>query len=364
MEALLQDIRHAFRRIRKKTAFAAIALLTLGLGIGANTAISSLADLIIRRPVDLPGMDSLVVVDEQLSGSEGRGISPANYLDLRLAATSFKQLSAYAYWSASENTQGQPHELQGVRVSANFFPTIGVSPILGRVFAGEDTSSVEEGQIVISNALWEERFSSAASAEGQTLTLDGKPYTVIGVMPSRATFPLGAPAFWIPLTMSSGMRSERSDLTLRTVGRLRAGVSVAQARSEVDAIWKRLKLHSDANRDRTIETTSLHDSIVLDYNRQFAHLLMGVVGMVLLIACTNCRRFSSLEQSGADPKSPCVPRWERAVTLYFANSSWKTYFWPLRAVLSESCLRFMEWLFCAALYPATCDGFAMWTACG
>src|SRR5215472_4497552 len=287
MEALLQDIRHAFRRISKNPAFAAIALLTLGLGIGANTAIFSLADLIIRRPVDLPGMDSLVVVDEQLSGSEGRGISPANYLDLRSAATSFKQLSAYAYWSASENTQGQPHDLQGVRVSANFFPTIGVSPILGRVFAGEDTSSVEEGQIVISNALWEERFGSAASAVGQTLTLDGKPYTVIGVMPSRATFPLGAPAFWIPLTMSSGMRSERSDLTLRTVGRLRAGVSVAQARSEVDAIWKRLKLYSDANRDRTIETTSLHDSIVLDYNRQFALLLMGVVGMVLLIACTN-----------------------------------------------------------------------------
>src|SRR5215471_20774123 len=109
MEALLQDIRHAFRRISKNPAFAAIALLTLGLGIGANTAIFSLADLIIRRPVDLPEMDSLVVVDEQLAGSEDRGISPVNYLDLGLAATSFKQLSAYEYWSASEDTQGQPH---------------------------------------------------------------------------------------------------------------------------------------------------------------------------------------------------------------------------------------------------------------
>src|SRR5215469_6434181 len=109
MEALLQDIRHAFRRISKNPAFAAIALLTLGLGIGANTAIFSLADLIIRRPIDLPAMDSLAVVDERLAGSEVRGISSANYLDLRSAPTSFKQLSAYAYWSASENTQGQPH---------------------------------------------------------------------------------------------------------------------------------------------------------------------------------------------------------------------------------------------------------------
>jgi putative ABC transport system permease protein len=233
-------------------------------------------------------MDSLIVVDEQLLGSEDRGISPANYLDLRSAATSFKQLSVYAYWSASESTQGQPHELQGVKVSANFFPTIGVRPILGRVFAGEDTSSLEEGQIIISSALWKQRFGSAASALGQTLTLDGKPYTVVGVMPSRATFPLGAPAFWIPLAMSPDMRSERSGLSLRTVGRLRAGVSLAQARSEVDAIWKRLReLYPDANRHRTNEIRSLHDSIVLDYNRQFALLLMGVVGMVLLIACTN-----------------------------------------------------------------------------
>src|SRR5262249_109052 len=135
MEALLQDIRFALRRISKNPTFALIALLTLGLGIGANTAIFSLAHLIIPPPIDLPAMDSLAVVDEQLAGSEDRGISPANYVDLRSAATSFQQLSAYEYWSASENTQGQPHELQGVRVSANFFPTIGVSPILGRVFA-------------------------------------------------------------------------------------------------------------------------------------------------------------------------------------------------------------------------------------
>ncbi len=288
MVGLAQDLHFALRQIGKHPTFAAIALLTLGLGIGANTAIFSLADLIIRRPVDLSAMDSLAVVDERLAGSEDRGISPANYLDLRSGTTSFKQLSAYEYWSATENTQGQPHELQGVRVSANFFSTIGVSRILGRVFGGEDASSLEEGQIVISNALWKQRFGSAASAVGQTLTLDGKPYTVIGVMPSRATFPLGDPAFWIPLTMSTSMRSERNVLSLTTVGRLRAGVSLAQTRSEVDAIWKRLvELYPDANRNRTIQIASLHDSIVLDYNRQFALLLMGVVGMVLLIACTN-----------------------------------------------------------------------------
>jgi putative ABC transport system permease protein len=288
MTGLLQDVRYGLRRLRRSPVFTAIAVLTLALGIGANTAIFSLADLIIRKPVALPEMDRLAVVDEQVPGSEDRGISPANYLDLRSASESFEHLAAYEYWSASDNSQGQPQELRGVRVSANFFSAVGVKPMLGRDFLAGEESLGQDDEILISNALWKQRFGSDLNAVGATLKLDGKPYTVIGVLPPKATFPLGAPAFWMPLTMDSRMRSQRGELVLNAVGCLRSGISLDQARSEIEAHWRHLaELYPESNRNRSIETVRLHDSIVLDYNRQFALLLTGIVGLVLLIACTN-----------------------------------------------------------------------------
>ena len=288
MNGILQDVRYALRQLRKSPGFTAVAVITLALGIGANTAIFSLADLIIRRPVALPEMDSLAVVEEPLPGSEDTGISPANYLDLRSESKSFEQLAAYEYWGASESSQGQPEELQGVKVSANFFSVVGIKPVLGRDFPAVEDSYEKDDEVVISNALWKQRFGLDVTALGKTIKLDGKPFIVIGVLPARATFPLGAPAFWIPLTMDSQMRSDRAALVLHTVGRLRPGVTLAQARAEVETIWHRLAtLYPDANRKRPIQIVSLHDHIVLDYNRQFALLLTGLLGLVLLIACTN-----------------------------------------------------------------------------
>ncbi len=288
MKELIDDIRFSARQLRKAPGFTAMAVLTLALGIGANTSIFSLADLIIRRPVALPNMDFLAVLDERLPGSEEGGISPANYLDLRSESKSFDQLAAYEYLSVSEDIQGQPHELQGVRVSANFFSVAGIRPILGRVFLAEEESTGKEDKVVISNALSRERFGSATNAVGRTIKFDGRPYLIVGVLPARATFPLGAPAFWMPLAMDARMRNERSERLLQTLGRLRLGVTLAQARAEVDTVWKHLvTLYPDANRNRTIQTVSLHDYIVLDYNRQFALLLTGIVGLVLLIACAN-----------------------------------------------------------------------------
>jgi len=288
MNRLVQDVRYALRQLRKSPEFTVVAVLTLALGIGANTAIFSLADLIIRKPVALSEMDRLAAVDEQLPGREDSGISPANYLDMRSNSKSFEQLAAYEYWSASESGEDQPQELQGVKVSVNFFAAAGIRPMLGRDFLAEEESSGKNDKVVISNALWKQRFGSDVSAVGSAMKLDGKPYTVIGVLPAKATFPLGAPAFWMPLTMDSRMRVERSELVLHTLGRLRPEVSLGQARAEVETVWTHLAaLYPDANRNRTIQTVSLHDYIVLNYNRQFALLLTGIVGLVLLIACTN-----------------------------------------------------------------------------
>jgi putative ABC transport system permease protein len=288
MNGLLQDIRYALRQLRKSPGFTAVTLLTLAIGIGANTAIFSLADLIIRKPVSLPEMDRLSVIEELLPGSEDSGISPANYLDMRSELKSFDQLAAYQYWSASTSGEGQAEELHGVRVSQNFFSAVNVRPMLGHDFSSEQNSLGTGDEVVISNALWRQRFGSDAAAVGAALKLDGRPYTVIGVMPPRATFPLGAPSFWITLPLDSRMRGERRDLELNTVGRLRNGESLKQARAEVETFWKHLgELYPQANQNRSIQLVSLHDHIVLDYNRQFALLMSGVMGMVLLIACVN-----------------------------------------------------------------------------
>jgi putative ABC transport system permease protein len=288
MGGLLQDIRYALRQLGKSPGFTTVTLLTLAIGIGANTAVFSLADLIIRKPVALPEMDRLSVIEEQLPGSEDTGISPANYLDMRSGMKSFDQLAAYQYWSASTSGQGQAEELFGVRVSLNFFSVVGVRPMLGHDFSSDQNFFGSGDQIVISNALSKQHFGSDASAVGATLKLDGKPYTVIGIMPAKATFPLGAPSFWMPLTLDSRMRGERRNLELHSVGRLRNGVSLAQARAEVETFWKHLsELYPLANQNRSIQLVSLHDHIVLDYNRQFALLMTGVLGTVLLIACVN-----------------------------------------------------------------------------
>jgi len=288
MESLLKDLVLGLRGLRKSPSFTAVAVATLALGIGANTAIFSLADLIIRKPVALPEMDRLAVVDEHSAGSEDEGISPANYLDVRLASKSFEQLAAYEYWSASIGDQGQVQELHGVRVTANFFAAVGVRPLLGRTLLPEEEVSGKNGEVIISSALWKERFGSDPTVVGKTIELNGQPHTLIGVMPARATFPLGAPAFWIPLVMDPGRRADRHELALHTVGRLRGGISLEQARAEIDTLWKQLAAqYPEANRNRTPSVVSLHDHIVLDYNRQFALLLMGAVGFVLLIVCAN-----------------------------------------------------------------------------
>jgi putative ABC transport system permease protein len=288
LDQLGQDVRYTFRQLGKTPGFAIVAVVTFALGIGANTAIFSCADLIIRRPVSLPGLDRLISVEEQSSTNEDSGISAANYLDLRESNHAFEQLAAYEYWSAGVSNQDQPYEALGVKVTANFFSTVGIKPTMGRDFVAGENTEGRDREVALSNAFWRRHLAGDPAAVGKQLKLDGEMYTVIGVMPARATFPLGAPAFWVPLSMSNQMRSERQQLSLHAVGRLRSGASLEQARADIVTIWNSLAtLYPKVNVDRSMRVVGLRDSIVLDYNRQFALLLMGVVGFVLLIACTN-----------------------------------------------------------------------------
>jgi putative ABC transport system permease protein len=265
-----------------------VAVLTLALSIGANTAIFSFADVIIRRPISLPQLGRLVAASEVATGSEDTGVSPANFWDLRAECHSLSDLAAYQTMSAALTGQGEAEKLNGVAVTANFFSTIGVQPALGRGFLPEEEQSGKDRVLVLSDAFWRQRFGGRTNILGQTVSLDGEPYKVVGVMPPKFAFPLGRHAFWRPLAIVPGERESRTDLNLDAIGLLAPEATLNQARSELEIAWTRLsQQYPQANAGRSLRVTTLRDQVVLDYNRQFAFLLMGVVGFVLLIACAN-----------------------------------------------------------------------------
>ena len=288
LDALLQDLRFSIRVLRRNPGFTSVAVLTLALGIAANSTIFSFADLIIRRPVALPGLNRLVAVSEMVSLTEEKGISPANYFDLKAELHGLESLAAYQYRDLVLTREGASEAVAGVQVSPDFFSTVGVQPSLGRTFLPEEAEPGKENVLVLSDSFWKSRFAGEGNVVGKTVTLNQQTFTIVGVMPARFTFPLGSYAFWVPLALTPREKSERSELSLSAVGRLAPGATVEQARAEIETRWSRMeKAYPDATFGRTVRVVPLLDDIVLDYNRQFALLLLGVVGFVLLIACAN-----------------------------------------------------------------------------
>jgi putative ABC transport system permease protein len=299
VESLEQDLRYGVRMLRRSPGFTTVAVLTLALGIGAITAIFSFADLIIRRPVGLPEIDRLVAISEFIPSTEETGISAANYLDIKGEAHSFENIAAYQFWNAALTSQSDSESIGGVRVTPNFFSTVGLKPAIGRTFLAEEAHPGKETVLVISDSFRRRQFGADTDVIGKRILLNLRPYTVIGVMPSKSTFPLGAPNFWMPLTFASQEKMARGELALNAVGRLAPGANLEQARGEIATHWARMeKEYPEANKGRTVRVVHLLDDIVLDYNRQFALLLLGVVGFVLLIACANVANLQLARAAG------------------------------------------------------------------
>jgi putative ABC transport system permease protein len=303
LEDCLQDVRYGLRTLAKSREFAVVSVLTLALGISANTAMFSFADLIIRRPVALPELDRLAAVSEYIPLTEQEGISYANYLDLEAHSRGVAALAAYQFWSAALTRQGEPEEVRGVRVTENFFSALKLRPALGRTFLPEEAQSANEHVLVISNDFWKRQFGGSSAVIGKTLELNQRPYTIVGVMPPKTTFPLGAPAFWTPLAFTPQDRSERIDLALNVVGRLAPGATLEQARAEFETLWAQMqKDFPRANASRSLRVTHLTDEIVKDYNVEFTLLLLGVVAFVLLIACANVAGLQLARAAGRQPE--------------------------------------------------------------
>ncbi len=204
-DILKQDLRYTARTLRRSRGFALTAILIVGLGVGANTAAFSLTDFVLFRPLPFPAADRLVTLWERTSGYGRLELSPANYRDWTQAATSFERVGAYTGVSANLVGNGEPERLEGAQVTANLFPTLGVSAALGRTYSRDEDFRVlpngadgEEAVLVLSDRLWRGVFGADSGIIGRKVTLNDRPYTVIGVMPPAFSFPTRKAEFWIP----------------------------------------------------------------------------------------------------------------------------------------------------------------------
>jgi putative ABC transport system permease protein len=297
MPILSQDFRYALRQLRKSPGFTAVAVLTLALGIGANSAIFSMVDAVLLRPLPFRDPSRLVVVRTTEPGRrDDIGVSYPAFLDWRSQNRVFDGLSAFREDDFTLTGKTEPAHLSGAVVSANIFSVLGVAPAIGRDFSsGEDEPNGIGLPIILSHSLWQNRFGSDPKIVGQILTLDGKPFTVAGVMPPGFQFPVQRTPveFWTTLALDSQpvngappMTSQRGVSYLDVIGRLTPGIAIATAQTEMAAIQSRLNNQFPENRPRGISLVPEADAVVGDMRRSL-FILLGAVGLVLLIACAN-----------------------------------------------------------------------------
>ena len=290
IDGLLGDIRYGGRMMFRKPGLTAVAVLTLALGIGANTAIFSVVDAVLLRRLPFPEPDRLTLIwntAPQIGYSQAP-LAYGTFIDISEQNQSFEQIGAWELWDNKSNLSGdgEPEQVRHALVSQNLFSILDIKPVHGRTFLQEDKAD-SPPVAVISEGLWKRRFGSDPSVIGKELILNTASYTVIGVMPSRFTFPSSgtAPEVWLLLTQVKYPwwdRNNRGSHDFGVIGRLKPGVSLSQAQAEMNTLASRL---ADKN-DMGMAVVSLHRQTVRDM-RQSLMLLLGAVAFVLLIACTN-----------------------------------------------------------------------------
>ncbi len=284
---MFQDLRHAFRGLVRSPGFAAAAVATLALGIGANTAIFSIVRSVLLRPLPFANPGALVMLREThpRTGPVGINLTPANFESVRGAARSFEGLECWDLAFLNLTGRGEPLRLRGARVSGGLFGLLGVAPARGRFFR-----EGEANVAVISHGLWSRVFDSDPGIVGRSITLDAKPYSVAAVMPPGFRFPIqpDSPEIWVPLSVTALSSGEMRDArVLKVIGRLRDAPGSVQARAELAAIAGRLRqARPDDNAGMGLLLIPLRERVVGDA-RPALLLLLGGVGAVLLIACAN-----------------------------------------------------------------------------
>jgi predicted permease len=285
MDTLLQDLRYALRSLVKSPGFTLVTLLTLALGIGANTAIFSVVNAVLLRALPFRDPDKLVVVREVYGdGQEGSSSGP-NFMDWKKRNHTLEGLTAWRGINLGLVGAGEPEEITAATVDADFFRVMGIDPILGRGFAsGEDQGQATV--VVLSETLWRSRFGADRTILGRPISMSGQPYTVIGVVPFSSAY-TGPVQAWLPLGYGQGRSAQRDSHSYDVVGRLKAGVTLGQTQADVGGVAKALEREfPESNVGRGVKVMPLAEDSV-GAVRSALLLLTGAVALVLLIACAN-----------------------------------------------------------------------------
>ncbi|HJQ25166.1 MAG TPA: ABC transporter permease [Blastocatellia bacterium] len=329
MNSLWQDLRYGARVLRKRPGFTLVAIITLALGIGANTAIFTVIYAVLLRPLPFDEPDRAVWMWGAVRERGNRAsVAPLDFLDYRARNQSFAEFAAAISIPISFNLtgDGEPERLSGAVVTTNYFAALGARPLLGRSFVGEEEQAGRDRVVILSHGLWQRRFGADPAIIDRTITLDGQSMTVVGVMPPKIRFPNDAD-LWRPMSFDASpeMRQRRAHF-LRPIGRLKADVTVEQAQAEIDTIARQLEeQYPDTNTKWTMLLVPLQERIVGDI-RPTLWVLLGAVAFVLLIACSNVANLM-LARATARYK-------EIAIRLAMGASRWHI----IRQMLTESVL--------------------------
>jgi len=327
MTGLLRDVRFGIRQLRKSLGFTIVAVITLALGIGSNTAIFSNVNALLLHPFGLADLDRVVAVWETVPKEDATSVrvAPGNFHDWTLQSTSFEHLAAVQGWDANLTGEGIAERVEGYRVTPDFFPLLKVSPYLGRNLGDVDFQHGPAPVVVISQGFWRENLGSSPAIVGRDLLLNGQKFTVIGVAGEGADFPAGA-ELWAPLDLNANVSADRSNHFLLVIGRVSKNSSIANAGADLQAIASRLGQQFPAtNGGRGVRVVSLVEDATHG-TRQFVSVLMGAAIFVLLLACVNVANLQLARATGRQR--------EMAVRLGLGAGRWEL----IRQLLVESIL--------------------------
>ncbi|HJP93208.1 MAG TPA: ABC transporter permease [Pyrinomonadaceae bacterium] len=296
MNALWQDLNYGFRMLLKHPGVTAVAVITLALGIGANTAIFSVVNAVLLNPLPYKQPDRLVSLWENVPTHGRWRVSPANFFDWKKQNTVFEDVATFGAYSMTLTGDGEPEQLTGAIVSSGYFAVVGVDPILGRAFLPEEYETGKGQVVILGHAFWQRRYAGDKNIINRNITLNGAPYTVVGVLPpgiypawpttsGHLTFD-EQQQFWTPMSFTPQWAAVRSAHVFGVVARLKAGISLEQASAEMNTIAVRLEQEHSENRGEGIIVNPFINEVVGNV-RPALFTLLGAVALVLLIACAN-----------------------------------------------------------------------------